>query len=277
MFQRASATRIVGVPGEAPSATAEYMTAVAATMNAAIRCRKSSQSYTAANLMGPLGGMRSGEQGAQVAFEPRIGHRGGVHADHLDPLARSEAGHGAEHGHAVLAARVDHSAGQGRAVAPDDEAVVRRLDVGPQAAQAFDHACYAIRFLDAQLAGSATRVSSSIAVGTSAGSTTVPSSGAEATSSSPTGSSSASVPGSSRSPRITAPIRSAMRKKPVRVQFRSTPFTTTREPATSVAAAATKAADEGSPGTTISSSSSSSTCETVSREPSRSNGTRARL
>ena len=58
-----------------------------------------------------------------------------------------------------------------------------------------------------------------------------------------------SVPGSSRSPRITAPIRSAMRKKPVRVQFRPTSSTTTREPGTSVAAATMKAADEGSPGT----------------------------
>ena len=44
----------------------------------------------------------------------------------------------------------------------------------------------------------------------------------EATSSSPTGSSSASVPGSSRSPTITAPMRWAMRKKPVRVQLRPT-------------------------------------------------------
>jgi hypothetical protein len=37
-----------------------------------------------------------------------------------------------------------------------------------------------------------------------------------------------------------------------------------------------KAADDGSPGTTISSSSSSSTCDTVIRRPSRSNATRAR-
>src|ERR687896_293203 len=89
---------------------------------------------------------------------------------------------------------------------------------------------------------SATRVSSSIASGTSSGPTAVPSSGADATSSSPTGSSSASVPGSSRSPRITAPIRSAMRRKPVRVQLSATFPMTTREPGTSVAAATRKAA-----------------------------------
>ena len=74
-----------------------------------------------------------------------------------------------------------------------------------------------------------------------------------------------SVPGSSRSPTITAPMRSAMRKKPVRVQLRPTSLTTTREPGTSVAAATMNAADEGSPGTVISSSSSSSTCATRSR------------
>ena len=109
----------------------------------------------------------------------------------------------------------------------------------------------------------ATSVSSSIASGTSSGSTVVPSSGEWATSSSPTGSWSASVPGSSRSPTITAPMRRAIRKKPVRVQLRPTSLTTTREPGTSVAAATMNAAEEGSPGTTISSSSSSSTCDTV--------------
>ena len=128
----------------------------------------------------------------------------------------------------------------------------------------------------AKAPSSATSVSSSIASGTSSGPTSVPSSGAEATSSSPTGSLSASVPGSSRSPRITAPMRSAIRRKPVRVQLSPTSSSTTREPGTSVAAATTKAAEEGSPGTTISSSSSSSTWETVSAAPSRSNGTRAR-
>ena len=71
-------------------------------------------------------------------------------------------------------------------------------------------------------------------------------------------------------------MRSAILKNAVRVQLRPMPETTTRDPGTSIAAATTKAADEGSPGTTISSSSSSSTCDTVIRWPSRSNGTRAR-
>jgi hypothetical protein len=72
-------------------------------------------------------------------------------------------------------------------------------------------------------------------------------------------------------------MRSAIRKKPVRVQFRPTSVTTTREPATSVAAATMNAADEGSPGTASTSpSSSSSTWRTVERRPSCSKGTRAR-
>ena len=71
-------------------------------------------------------------------------------------------------------------------------------------------------------------------------------------------------------------MRSAMRKKPVRVQLRPTSLTTTREPGTRIAAATMNAADEGSAGTLIPSSSSSSTWDTVARSPSRSNGTRAR-
>ncbi len=98
-----------------------------------------------------------------------------------------------------------------------------------------------------------------MASGTSSGSTTVPSSGPAATSSSPIGSSAACVPGSSRSPTITAPMRWAIRKKPVRVQLRPTSFTTTREPRTRIAAATMNAADEGSPGTSTPSISSSST------------------
>ena len=62
------------------------------------------------------------------------------------------------------------------------------------------------------------------------------------------GSVSVSVPGSSSSHTTTAPMRSAIRKKAVRVQLRPMPETTTREPGTSMAAATTKAADEGSPG-----------------------------
>ena len=114
-----------------------------------------------------------------------------------------------------------------------------------------------------------------MASGTSSGSTTVPSSGPAATSSSPIGSSPACVPGGSRSPTITAPIRSAIRRKPVRVQFSPTSFTTTREPRTRIAAATMKAADDGSPGTRTPSISSSSTEAIFSRSPSCSNGTRA--
>ena len=88
----------------------------------------------------------------------------------------------------------------------------------------------------------ATSGSSSIASGTSAGSTVVPSSGAWAMSSSPTGSSVAEgFDGSSRSPTITAPIRSAIRKNPVRVQLSATPSSSTRDPGTTHAAAARNA------------------------------------
>ncbi len=71
-------------------------------------------------------------------------------------------------------------------------------------------------------------------------------------------------------------MRCAMRKKPVRVQFRQVSSITIREPCTSAAATAMKAAEEGSPGTVSSSSSSSSTSDTHTVRPSRSNGTRAR-
>ena len=74
---------------------------------------------------------------------------------------------------------------------------------------------------------------------------------------------------------MTAPMRWAMRKKPVRVQFRPTSEITSLDCGTRHAAAAMNAADDGSPGTWISSSSSSSTWLTVPVSPSRSNGTRA--
>ena len=51
-------------------------------------------------------------------------------------------------------------------------------------------------------------------------------------------------------------MRSRMRKKPTRVQFAAMPSTTMREPGTSTAAAAWKAAEDGSPGTWIASSAS---------------------
>ncbi len=64
-------------------------------------------------------------------------------------------------------------------------------------------------------------------------------------------------------------MRSAIRMKPVRVQFRPTPSITIRESGTSVAAAIQNAADDGSPGTVTSPSSSSSSWETQSAPSSR--------
>ena len=118
---------------------------------------------------------------------------------------------------------------------------------------------------------SATRGSSSIASGTSSGSTTVPSSGPWATSSSHTGSSAGtpSTTGSSSGPTTTPPIRWRIRKKPVRVQFAPMPSITIRERGTSTAAAARKAAEDGSPGTCSAPSSSSSCAATVIRSPTR--------
>ena len=72
------------------------------------------------------------------------------------------------------------------------------------------------------------------------------------------------------------PCARAIRKKPVRVQFSAIPEITTRAFGTMQAAAAMKAALEGSPGTSTRSSSSSSTCEILTVRPSRSNGARAR-
>ena len=65
-------------------------------------------------------------------------------------------------------------------------------------------------------------------------------------------------------------MRWAMRRKPTRVQFTPTPSSTSREPGTSIAAAAWKAIDDGSPGTSMWSISSSSCGCTVTVAPSRS-------
>ena len=64
-----------------------------------------------------------------------------------------------------------------------------------------------------------------------------------------------------------APMRWAMRTKPLRVQFTPTPRRTSREPGTSTPAAMAKAALDGSPGTTSSSSVSSSVPATVTWRP----------
>ena len=64
-------------------------------------------------------------------------------------------------------------------------------------------------------------------------------------------------------------MRRRMRKKPVRVQLAPMPSMTIRERGTSTAAAAWKAADDGSPGTCRAPSSSSSWAATVMRSPSR--------
>src|SRR5215207_5969149 len=106
---------------------------------------------------------------------------------------------------------------------------------------------------------SATSGSSSIASGTSSASTVVPRSGPCATSRSLTGSPGEKPPSGSSSPPIRAPIRSAIRRKPVRVQLTLTSRSTTHEPGTSSAAATKKAAEERSPGTSTASSSSGAT------------------
>ena len=67
----------------------------------------------------------------------------------------------------------------------------------------------------------------------------------------------------------TAPIRSAIRTNPVRVQFALMSVMTMREPLTRIAAAMWNAADDGSPGTWMSPSSSSSCWVSSIRSPSR--------
>ena len=128
----------------------------------------------------------------------------------------------------------------------DDEAVVGRLDVGAEAAQAVDDRRRSGRSPSAaarraprttvspsaKQPSSATSGSSSIASGTSSASTTVPTSGPYATSSSVTGSLGGIAPaaaprGRRRRPR---PCAAAMRRKPVRVQFALMSSSTIREP-----------------------------------------------
>ena len=64
-------------------------------------------------------------------------------------------------------------------------------------------------------------------------------------------------------------MRSAIRMKPVRVQFALMSLITIREPLTRIAAAMWKAAEDGSPGTWMSPSSSSSCWVSTIRSPSR--------
>ena len=99
----------------------------------------------------------------------------------------------------------------------------------------------------------------------------MPPSAESQTSSSAIGSS-AGMPswGSSSGPTTTAPMRWAMRRKPTRVQLTPTSSSTSREPGTSIAAAAWNAIEDGSPGTWMSSTSSSSCGCTVTVAPSRS-------
>ena len=150
----------------------------------------------------------------------------------------------------------------------------RRLDVGAEAAQAVDDGGDPVGLLDAQLLRAA---HDGLALGEAAeqrdqrqlvdrqrhlvrARPRCRPAGRTATSSSQTGSSGTISPGrgGSRSPTTTAPIRSAMRTKPVRVQFALMSVITIREPRTRIAAAMWKAADDGSPGTCSEPSSSSS-------------------
>ena len=123
--------------------------------------------------------------------------------------------------------------------------------VGAEAAQAVDDGGDPVGLLDAQLGGaraprSRPRRSSRAArraaarrsrAGPRAARPWCPSSGPEATSSSQTGSSCGISPGrgGSRSPTTTAPMRSAIRTKPVRVQFALMSVMTIREPLTRIA------------------------------------------
>ena len=87
-----------------------------------------------ANLTASRGG-RCSPAAPPGRLEARVGHRRGVHPDHLHALGRGQAGHGAQHRHAMVPARVDRPAAQRGAVAADDEAVLGGLDVGAEPAQ----------------------------------------------------------------------------------------------------------------------------------------------
>src|SRR3954471_15043889 len=89
-------------------------------------------------------------QRADVGLERRVADRGGVHARDLDALAGGEARDGAQHREAVIAVRGDRAAAQAAAPA-HREAVVGRLDVGAERAQAVDDGGDPVALLDPQL------------------------------------------------------------------------------------------------------------------------------
>ena len=203
--------------------------------------------------------------------------------DDLDALARGQPGHRAEHRQPVVAVGLDRAAAQ-PARPLDDEAVLGRLDPRRRARAGRRPRSRSGRSPSAaarrrRAPRSRPRRSSPAAPPAAARRSpaapprarpTVPTSGPWQTSSSQTGSSVGTPSaGSSSGPTTTPPMRRRMRKKPVRVQFAPMPSMTIRERGTSTAAAAWKAADDGSPGTCSAPSSSSSWAATVTRSPSR--------
>ena len=216
-------------------------------------------------------------QRREVGLEAGIGDGGRLHPDDLDAVARGQAGHGAEHRQPVVAVGLEHAAAQA-ARALDREAVLGRLDPRAEPAQPVDHGRDPVALLQPQLAGPAHH---GLALGEAAeqrhqrqlvdrqrhllgldhGADQRAVADVELAdrllgrARRPTGSSSG--------PTTTPPMRRRMRKKPVRVQFAPMPSMTIRERGTSTAAAAWKAADDGSPGTCRAPSSSSSWAATV--------------
>ena len=198
----------------------------------------------------------------EVLLEARIGDRGGLHADHLHAFV--EASPATAPSIAMrwspCASIVPPRSGEPspRTTKPSGG----RLDVRAEAAQPLHHGRDTVGFLEAELLGA---LHDGLALGVRAEQRHqrqlvdrerylvwldhgAPRAAPRPRRARRPARSSASVPGSSRSPTITAPIRSAIRRKPVRVQLSPTSFTTTREPPTRVAAATMKAADDGSPG-----------------------------
>ena len=119
--------------------------------------------------------------GPEVRLEVRVGHRRGLHPDHLDALVGREPGDRAEHRHPVVAARVERrrraaaSRRRGRRSRPRSPRCRRRARAGPSTTPSIrSDSLRAARprrattvSPSAKAPSSATSVSSSIASGTS--------------------------------------------------------------------------------------------------------------
>ena len=191
--------------------------------------------------------VRRAEQRGEVGLEAGVADRGRLHPVDLDALARGEAGDGAEHRDPVVAVGVDRAAAQaagarrstipssvGSTWPPSAVRAAATVSIRSDSLRRSSAASRIVVVPSAKQAASATSGSSSIASGTSAPPTSVPRSAPRRD---------AQVARSARRrarrsarPRSSAPIRSRIASRPVRVGLMPTSSSTTSLPGTSSAA-----------------------------------------